>query len=312
MATEGVVQVAPDSTGKKVRTVEVTTSQGTVEQQVATLADSAGNLLDTALSGVAQDGTDGNAISQPLGGAGIRGWLSGIYRAVSGTLTVAWTGQSVASTQSGTWTVQPGNTANTTAWKVDGSAVTQPVSGTVTASQGGAPWSDNLTQVGGVAVAATAKGTQGANFLPAQDAKDSGRTYLSLVIDRIAGVSSEALATMTINRGGSTSSASSYTVTAGKTLRLQMLSVSISDSTTTAINGRVRVRSAASVLVSSPIVIASDVGSFPGTAAAGMGVGEEISIPDGLEIAGGQQIAISQVLSATSSLLSVNLIGYEY
>lgn len=47
----------------------------------------------------------------------------------------------VAATQSGTWTVQPGNTANTTAWKVDGSAVTQPVSGTVTANQGGAPWS---------------------------------------------------------------------------------------------------------------------------------------------------------------------------
>src|SRR5450755_1148057 len=37
--------------------------------------------------------------------------------------------------QSGTWTVQPGSTANTTAWKVDGSAVTQPVSGTVTATQ---------------------------------------------------------------------------------------------------------------------------------------------------------------------------------
>ena len=33
-----------------------------------------------------------------------------------------------AVTQSGTWTVQPGNTANTTAWKVDNSAVTQPVS----------------------------------------------------------------------------------------------------------------------------------------------------------------------------------------
>lgn len=36
----------------------------------------------------------------------------------------------VAATQSGTWTVQPGNTANTTAWKVDGSSVTQPVSAT--------------------------------------------------------------------------------------------------------------------------------------------------------------------------------------
>lgn len=42
----------------------------------------------------------------------------------------------VSAAQSGTWTVQPGNTANTTAWKVDGSAVTQPVSGTVTANMG--------------------------------------------------------------------------------------------------------------------------------------------------------------------------------
>jgi hypothetical protein len=42
--------------------------------------------------------------------------------------------------QQGTWTVQPGNTANTTAWKVDGSAVTQPVSGTVTANAGTGPF----------------------------------------------------------------------------------------------------------------------------------------------------------------------------
>lgn len=40
----------------------------------------------------------------------------------------------IAATQSGTWTVQPGNTANTTAWKVDGSAVTQPVSYATTGS----------------------------------------------------------------------------------------------------------------------------------------------------------------------------------
>lgn len=42
-----------------------------------------------------------------------------------GSITIDGT---VAATQSGTWTVQPGNTANTTAWKVDGSAVTQPIS----------------------------------------------------------------------------------------------------------------------------------------------------------------------------------------
>ena len=47
-------------------------------------------------------------------------------------VTVASDQSALPSSQSGTWTVQPGNTANTTAWKVDGSAVTQPVSGTVT------------------------------------------------------------------------------------------------------------------------------------------------------------------------------------
>ncbi len=40
-------------------------------------------------------------------------------------------GAAVTASQTGTWTVQPGNTANTTAWKVDGSAVTQPISGSI-------------------------------------------------------------------------------------------------------------------------------------------------------------------------------------
>lgn len=56
--------------------------------------------------------------------------------AVPVSLTSTTITGTVAATQSGTWTVQPGNTANTTAWKVDGSAVTQPVSGTVTANAG--------------------------------------------------------------------------------------------------------------------------------------------------------------------------------
>jgi hypothetical protein len=73
-----------------------------------------------------------------------------------------WTG---GVTQSGTWTVQPGNTANTTPWlmtisqggnaatvsaagalKVDGSAVTQPVSGTVSIT---ANSSVNVAQLAG-------------------------------------------------------------------------------------------------------------------------------------------------------------------
>lgn len=45
-------------------------------------------------------------------------------------------GGTVAATQSGTWTVQPGNTANTTAWLVTGTGGTFPVTGTITANIG--------------------------------------------------------------------------------------------------------------------------------------------------------------------------------
>jgi hypothetical protein len=52
---------------------------------------------------------------------------TGVRGATVQRVTIA-TDDIVPVAQSGTWTVQPGNTANTTAWKVDGSAVTQPVS----------------------------------------------------------------------------------------------------------------------------------------------------------------------------------------
>jgi hypothetical protein len=63
-----------------------------------------------------------------IASSGLNGRLQRIAQNITtligSTLAVA----THAVTQSGTWTVQPGNTANTTAWKVDGSAVTQPTS----------------------------------------------------------------------------------------------------------------------------------------------------------------------------------------
>lgn len=71
---------------------------------------------------------------------------SGVTQPISGT---------VAATQSGTWTIQPGNTANTTAWKVDGSAVTQPVSIATNTPSGpttsGASLTANPLTIGGLA-----------------------------------------------------------------------------------------------------------------------------------------------------------------
>jgi hypothetical protein len=90
------------------------------------ILDAAGtNALSVSAAGAAK--VDGSAVTQPVSG-------TVTSNAGTGTFTV---GGTVTSNQGGTWTVQPGNTANTTAWKIDGSAVTQPVSGTVTANQGG-------------------------------------------------------------------------------------------------------------------------------------------------------------------------------
>lgn len=72
--------------------------------------------------------SDGSQKTQVVDGSG------NVIGATSNALDVnikSGNATTTAATQSGTWTVQPGNTANTTAWKVDGSAVTQPVSGTV-------------------------------------------------------------------------------------------------------------------------------------------------------------------------------------
>jgi hypothetical protein len=77
--------------------------------QVGVIEDATTRGQRAAVSAAGAVKVDGSAATQP----------------VSGT---------VAATQSGTWTVQPGNTANTTAWKVDGSAVTQPVSYATTGS----------------------------------------------------------------------------------------------------------------------------------------------------------------------------------
>lgn len=79
-----------------------------------------------------------------------------------------------AVTQSGTWNVGLNAGANTigkvdqgtggaSAWKVDGSAVTQPVSGTVAVTQSTSPWVSNISQFGGSAVV-TGTGASGAGI----------------------------------------------------------------------------------------------------------------------------------------------------
>lgn len=246
---------------------------------------------------------DGSATTQPVSGTFFQATqpVSGTFwqatQPVSGTVTAAQAtaanlnatvvqataaNLNVTAAQGGTWTVQPGNTANTTAWLVNGPTVT--------------------------------KGTQAAVGFTVQDLKDAGRTYIAITLDAAAGVTTEALVTMSINKAGTVTTGTSYTVTSGKTLRLQSISVAVRATSTTALTAaRVRLRTAASAIAaSSPLLATLDC--TPPTAAALAGATGEAQLmwPDGLEIAATQQIGVSQIVSSTSSAVTVTLIGYEY
>jgi hypothetical protein len=110
------------------------------------------------------------------------------------------------------------------ALRVDGSAVTQPVSGTVTANQGGAPWSQNITQVLGAAPSAT-------NGLAVQIATAgayvSSSNPLPVIIDPAA-AGTPVVDYKTAAPAAGASDNHDYTVTSGKTLHLMSIESSAS------------------------------------------------------------------------------------
>lgn len=205
-----------------------------------------------------------------------------------------------------------GNALTSTAGALDVNLKTDAATIPVTVSN--FPSTQPTTQVGGTSGLtgdAQVKGVQGTVALMVQDFKDAGRTSVVLYGDRIAGATTEALATMTINKGGTITSGTSYTVTAGKTFRIQSVNAEVQNTTTVANRVLIRVRSAASVLVSSPIVAMALAAAQAALAASGDT--DPHSFPDGIEISSGQQIGVSQLCTVTTAgIVSFTVIGYEY
>jgi len=155
------------------------------------------------------------------------------------------------------------------------------------------------------------KGTQGATGFSVQELKDAGRTYICITIDRAAGIATEALATITINKAETVTTGTSYTVTTGKTLRLQTFKASVRASTTTIVSGRIRLRTAASAIAATSPIIALLEAASNGAIAEDINV-DDIDFPDGVEIAATHQIGISHIESTATGTITVTLIGYEY
>lgn len=134
--TDGSKSATITTTGAK-NALDVNVASGSTTNTEYTEGD-----VDTSITGIAVMWED----------------ASDTLRVVSAAkpLPVDITDSTLAVTQSGTWTVQPGNTANTTAWKVDGSAVTQPVSLTSTTVTGTVA----VTNAGITTIAGAVAGTE--------------------------------------------------------------------------------------------------------------------------------------------------------
>lgn len=160
------------------------------------------------------------------------------------------------------------------------------------------------------------KGTQGAFFLGVQDAKDTGRTKVVLTLTKVAGITSEALVTMTIKKGtAATVTGTSYTVSAGKTLRLQSWFLGVTNITTaTLLNVAARLREGAAgggaLSATSDIIAELETGNPTATLATSGQASDRW--PDGLEIAANQQIGVSELASSVNSAVTIVIVGFEY
>lgn len=137
----GAASFGAGTTGAQVLRVVLPTDQSSIpaaQSGTWNITNISGTVsLPTGAATVAKQpalGTAGTASADVITVQGITSMTPLLVNGSGSTQPVSGT---VAATQSGVWTVQPGNTANTTAWKVDGSAVTQPVSGTVAVSSVG-------------------------------------------------------------------------------------------------------------------------------------------------------------------------------
>lgn len=150
--------------------------------------------------------------------------------------------------------------------------------------------------------------------IPTRDLLDAGRTPVVLSATAIASVTTEALFTMNIWKAGVVSSATSYTVTAGKTFRVQAIQFgarfATPSTTVTFANTRFNLRAITSgvLAIGSALVFGDSKLAASNTPTPN----SDLSIPDGLEFPAGYVFGVSHLDSAATLLLDLLIAGFEY
>ena len=169
--------------------------------------------------------------------------------------------------------------------------------------------------IGTVNAPTLTKGTQGATGFTTQDLKDAGRVLFSAatVIAGVAAVTVEALVSMVPTRAGvAGAGATSFAVTAGKTVRLTALNVGFVSTAIAVLSMRfaLRFNPSGAATATSPILLILPVDN--GAALAQTGGWSNIALPDGLEFSGTHQFGITQIGSAATGTVWISLVGFEY
>ena len=320
---EGTVQVAPDSTGKIIRTQEVTEGANTVEQQVVTIANSDGTLVDATTTTVSnfpasQAVTNAGltnldvALSTRLKAADTLAGVTTVGAVTSITDPVAVTGTFYQATQPVSGTVTADLAAGT---NVIGHVIADSGSTTAVTALPAIPAGTNLighVDVDVITPPTLTKGTQGSTGFSVQDLKDSGRTFITFTVDQATGTTAKVLSTMSINRGGTVTSSTNYTVASGKTLRIQNFSLSFQATVTTMNSSRAYLVATSSGSVATTSPIADSLSASP-TAALVNSVGQvEVGVPDGLEIPAGWDLGLAHLEAIATGKISISLNAYEY
>jgi hypothetical protein len=307
---------ATQATGTNLHTV---VDSGTMTANAGTNLNTSALALDATLTG----GTQRTKITDGSNNAAVKA-ASTAAAATDPAMVVAISpNNTVAATQSGTWTLQPGNTANTTAWLMNVGQFGGSNVATGTGASGvGVPRVTVANDSNVIVTPPTlTKATQGATGFSTQDLKDAGRSARVIFLDGFAiAATTETLNTMSYSTdNAAVTTGTSYTVTAGKRLRIQQMVGSIHTiaGNTTAATCIVRIRANASgaAIVSSPVQF---VMALPSTAAANASVGPVVTqFPDGWEFVAASGIGVTTtcpgfVTTTAAPKVNITITGYEY